>query len=263
MTEKIAIVTGASQGIGRETAIKLAEAGYNVAINYLSNHDMAQDTLRQMQKSGGKHVCLRCDMRKVQDIASMMGYVEKNLGVPELLVNNAGITKHLPFLEATEELWDDVNFTNWKGPYFCTQMATKAMIRTGIKGLVINITSIHQDCCFPISNIYGPAKAALNKFTKHAALELAQYGIRVVSIAPGCIEIREGVSETARGKMLASRIPLGRYGCTSEIAETVVWLASGKPGYITGSCIDVNGGALLPSHLENMFTANPFAAQTE
>lgn len=253
--DKVAVVTGASSGIGREIAIRLAQNGYRVAINYLHNARNAHETLERLNNFGGRHFCEKCDMRNPGEIKEMLARVGRELGTPSLVVNNAGVTKYLPFLEATEALWEEITFTDWKGPFFCTQTAAKAMIAANIQGLVVNITSIHQETCFPISNIYGPTKAALDKFTRHAALELAPYGIRVVSIAPGCIQIREGEAEGGRGRMLTSRIPMGRYGTTGEIADAVLWLAKGEGAqYITGSCIDINGGALLPSHLDNMYT---------
>lgn len=251
---KKAIITGGSQGIGRETAILLASRGYDVAFNYLSNDDMARDTLERMRAFGGEHECHLCDVRDLAALRAMTDGVLERFGHIDLLVNNAGITKYLPFLEATEELWNDITNTDWRSSFFMTQWVARNMVKTGTKGVIVNITSIHQHCCFPYSNVYGPTKAALCKFTEHAALELAPYGIRVVAVSPGCILIRDDQAQTPRAQMLASRIPLGRMGDTAEIAKVIAFLASDEASYITGTCVDVDGGALLPTCLDNRFT---------
>jgi len=253
MERKIALVTGASRGIGRSIALALAENGYDVGVNYLSSKEQAEEVCKLVEERGGKAICIQGNIGKLEDIDRIFSTFFTAFDHIDLLVNNAGVTKYLPILEATEELWDEITNTDWKGCYFCTQRAARKMVEKGTRGVILNITSIHQLCNFPISNIYGPTKAAMNKFSQHAALELAQYGIRVNSIAPGCTKIREGEDETPRGKMLASRIPLGRYGCTEEVADAVLYLASDKAQYITGTCLMLDGGAVLPVLLDNKF----------
>lgn len=254
MHNRTALITGASQGIGRETAITLAKEGYRVAFTYLSNDVLAEDTLRALSAHGQGHCRFQCDARDLGAMRTMTDEVIRAFGHIDLLVNNVGITKHLPFLEATEELWDDITFTDWRCAYFLSQWVARNMVATATRGVIVNITSIHQDCCFPYSNIYGPTKAALEKFTQNAALELAPHGIRVVAVSPGCILVRENQGGMARAAALSSRIPLGRMGTAAEIAATIAFLASDAAGYITGACINVDGGALLPTHLDNVYT---------
>jgi NAD(P)-dependent dehydrogenase (short-subunit alcohol dehydrogenase family) len=253
MEQKTALVTGASRGIGRAIALRLAEEGYHLCINYHTNKRKAEQTCSEIEKRGGKAIPLQADVGKIAEIDRMFEAFTAEFNHIDLLVNNAGITAYLPFLEATEELWDSITNTDWKGSYFCAQRAARIMVETVTPGCIINITSIHQKANFPISNIYGPTKAALHKFTEHAALELSDYGIRVNAIAPGCTKIRPDEDTGPRGRMLVSRIPSGRYGETDEIAEAVIFLASEKASYITGTCLLIDGGASLPALLDNKY----------
>ena len=256
MQRKTALVTGSSKGIGRSIAITLAENGYDVAINYYSSEEDAKDVCKEIEKRGAKALGIKADVRNLEDINSMFDSFFKEFGSIDLLVNNAGITKYKPFLEVTEDLWNQITNTDWKGAYFCTQRAAQNMVEKGTEGVVINISSNHQEINFPYASIYGPAKAALEKFTKHAALELAEYGIRVNSIAPGAIKNDKENGFTERQKMFISRIPQKRMGTNEEIAEAVVFLASHKARYITGTSLYVDGGARLPAVLDNTFVNN-------
>jgi NAD(P)-dependent dehydrogenase (short-subunit alcohol dehydrogenase family) len=251
MSCKKALVTGASRGLGKEMAILLAENGYNVGVNYKSSKADAMQVCELIKQRGGMGVPLQANVGEAKDRERMFNQFLEAFGEIDLLVNNAGITLFKPFLETTEEQWEELTNTDWKGAYFCAQAAARHMIQSGRHGSIINITSIHQNCQFPEASIYGPTKAALDKFTKHAALELAPYGIRVNSIAPGCIKIRENQEISERGKMLSSRIPLQRLGETREIAEAVLYLSSAK--YITGECLIIDGGALLPALLDHHY----------
>lgn len=253
MHNKVALVTGSSRGIGRAIALELASCGYDICVNYLSDNVDAEDVCNKIRSMNRRAICVQADVGKTKDLKSLFNQIDTEYGRIDLLVNNAGVTKYLPLLECTEELWEEITNTDWKGAFFATQYAAKRMVSQATGGVILNITSIHQTCNFPISNVYGPTKAALNKFTKHAALELAKYGIRVISIAPGCIKIREGEDETPRGKRLKSRIPFGRYGSCEEIAKAAAWLASDDASYITGTCLMLDGGGTLPVLLDNTF----------
>lgn len=253
MPRKIALVTGASKGIGRAIALALADNGYDLGINYYTSKEQALEVQQLAEEKGAKAVCIQGDVGKMVDIDRIFQELFQAYGRIDLLVNNAGITKYLPFLEATEELWEEITNVDWKGSYFCAQRAARKMVETSTKGVIINITSIHKSVNFPISNIYGPTKAALTKFTEHAALELAEYGIRVNSVAPGCIVVREGYDQTERGLRLASRIPLQRWGKPEEIARAVVFLASDDSAYMTGASLMLDGGSVLPVLLDNKF----------
>lgn len=253
MERKVALVTGSSRGIGRATAVAFARAGYDLCINYLSSKGEALEVCEEIRAMGRQALAVQADVGSLPDLQALIAHTVGMLGGIDVLVNNAGITEYLPFLECTEALWERISNTDWKGAFFATQYAAREMIRLGRKGVVVNITSIHQRSNFPIANVYGPTKAALTKFTEHAALELAPYGIRVVAIAPGCTKIREGEDETPRGKQLKSRIPLGRYASCEEIAKAVVWIASEDAAYITGTSLTIDGGCVLPAHLDSVY----------
>jgi len=252
MERKVALVTGASRGIGRGIALALAENGYDVGVNYNSSEEQALEVCRLIEKKGAKAVCLKGNIAKLEDIHAMFDKFFQEFDHIDLLVNNAGITRFAPFLEATEEMFMELTNTDWRGAFFCSQRAARNMVEKGVKGVIINITSNHQVGCWPRANIYGPTKAALHKFTMNAALELAKYGIRMVAIAPGYTDVGKSKNPEAR-KKVTSRIPMGRFATPEEVGEAVVYLASDKAGYITGTCLMMDGGALLPVVADNTF----------
>ena len=253
MKGKSALVTGAGRGIGRAIAMALADDGWDVGVNYFQSEEPAREVCGIIESKGRTALAIRGDVGKIGDIAGVFEKFLERFGKIDLLVNNAGITKFKPILETSPELWDEITNTDWKGSYFCAQFAAKDMIRNGTKGVIINITSVHQTLNFPMAGVYGPTKAALFKFTQHAALEFAPYGIRVNSIAPGYIKVTDPATVTEREKMMVSRIPAQRIGQTPEIAEAVCFLASDKAAYITGANLTVDGGALLPALMDNVY----------
>lgn len=192
-------------------------------------------------------------MGDVDQIIAMFAEFLEHFGKIDLLVNNAGITKFQSILETTPELWEEITNTDWKGAYFCTQQAATDMIRNGTNGVIVNITSIHQTLNFPIASVYGSTKAALHKFTQHAALELAPHGIRVNVIAPGYIKVTDPAVVSERENMMVSRIPAQRIGQPREIAKSVCFLASEDAQYITGSTLFADGGAVLPALMDNTY----------
>ncbi len=253
MSAKTALVTGSSRGIGRAIALELAEKGYDLCVNYLSSGPEAQAVCQDIRVMGRKAICVQADVANIADLERMFSQMQAAFGRIDVLVNNAGITEYLPLLTCTESLWDRITKTNWKAAYFATQFAAKLMVAQGEGGVIINITSIHQRCNFPMANVYGPAKAALTKFTEHAALELAPHGIRVVALAPGCTLVHDGEDESPRGRQLKERIPMGRYATVREVAKAAAWLASDEAAYITGSSLLMDGGCVLPSHLDSPY----------
>ena len=167
----------------------------------------------------------------------------------DLMVNNSGMYPWAPFLEVDENTWERVTFVNWRGPFFCTQRAARNMVKNNIKGQIINISSNHCFGCWPNATVYASNKAALTKFTKNAAMELAKHGIRVNAIAPGYTNVgwdrKDPIFEAE------SKIPLKRFASPLEIAHAVLYLDSENAGYITGECLKIDGGALLPVVTEN------------
>ena len=251
---KVALVTGGSKGIGRAVALNLAEAGYDVGINYHSHAQDAEETKKKILDMGRRAEVYRADVGKVDQIRSMFAKFTEDFGPIDLLVNNAGVSMFAPLVDASEELWDMVNFIDWKGTYFCTQEAARLMIAHHTNGVIINLSSNQKDSCWPTASIYGPVKAAIAKFTEHAALELARYGIRVLAIAPGYTDVgwpTENPVHEAKEK-----IPCKRFATPEEIARVIRHLVSDDFSYMTGSCLTIDGGATLAVVTETNLDTN-------
>lgn len=254
VNEKTALITGADRGIGYAVAKKLFCSGYRVCASYLH----AFDTAKFLEETNGLNEQNRlwtyqADVTNLEQINQLFALLEQTFGALHLLVNNAGVTLFAPFLETTPEQWDAIVSTDWKGAYFCTQQAAKNMLRHGQKGTIINISSNQAVGCWPNASVYGPAKCALTKFGMHAAMELAPYGIRVITLAPGYTDTGWGKSENAQ--QIHSKIPLGRFATPEEIASLIPFLDSRSTAYLTGCCITADGGALLPVVPENTYSA--------
>lgn len=248
---KTALVTGAAKGIGRQIAYCMAEAGYNVIVNYHSNKAAAEKLCREMEKFGVQTMTVYADMGKVSDIEEMYRQVFEVFPVVDVLVNNAGISSEVYFLDATEEMFDQITAIDWKGVYFSSQIAAKRMIEQKVKGTIINLSSNQINGCWPRATIYAPNKAAISKFTKNAAMELSLYGIRMAAIAPGYTDV--GWEPGDIRLKAAERLPFGRFATTTEIAKGVVYLASEEAAYITGTTLVMDGGATLPVVAANDF----------
>jgi NAD(P)-dependent dehydrogenase (short-subunit alcohol dehydrogenase family) len=249
---RAAIVTGGGRGIGRGIALALAKAGYDVGISFRNSEDGAREVRKAVEALGRRCADVRADVSNTADIARIFDELVPALGRLDVLVNNAGVTRLRPFLDITEELWNEVTATDWKGAFFATQRGAREMIARGTPGVIVNITSNQQEGCWPGGSVYGPSKAALLKFTRHAALELAPHGIRVVAVAPGYTLSRDD-ADTRAGRIPA-RIPLQRFAVPKEVGDAVVFLASDAASYVTGTCLTMDGGALLPVVPENALT---------
>jgi NAD(P)-dependent dehydrogenase (short-subunit alcohol dehydrogenase family) len=246
---KTALVTGASKGIGRAVAIALASKGYDIGVNYNSHEESAHSVAQEIRNLGRRAIVLKADVGKVQDIDTMFEKFFAEFDSIDVLINNAGVSVFFPFLKVTEEKWDTITSIDWKGTYFCAQRAANNMVIRGKKGVILNVTSNHKDGCWPTASVYGPTKAAIAKFTKNAALELAPYGIRVIAIAPGYTDVGWPLGDPIHEAK--EKIPLKRFATPEEIAEVICTLVSDKFAYMTGSCLDIDGGALLPVITEN------------
>lgn len=251
---KTAIVTGAGHGIGKTVAIELAKAGYDVGITYSgSSEEQINDTLNQILATGQKGYIQQMDLTVPENIKPSMDALTEKLGGLDVLVNNAGATKFVPFIDVTIEEFNQLMSIDYRGTYFCAQYAAKHMIAHDVKGVIINIASVHVYYNFPIASIYAPNKAAVEKLTQHIALELAPYGIRCNSVSPGYIKVTDPNVVTPREKMMVSRIPAQRIGQPVEIANMIRFLISDEAAYITGSDFLVDGGARLPALLDNAY----------
>jgi len=246
---KKALVTGSSRGIGRAVAIELARRGYDVGINYNSSEEAAFEVRDLVEEAGAESVLLKANVGRVPEIDSMFDAFLEKFGRIDLLVNNAGISTFKPFIQVTEEMWDGITSIDWKGTYFCAQRAARQMIKDSVKGVILNLSSNQKDGCWPTASVYGPTKAAVTKFTKNCALELSPYGIRVIAIAPGYTDV--GWPKDNPIHEAADKIPLKRFATPEEIAKVIAGLVSDDFAYMTGSCLDIDGGALLPVITEN------------
>jgi glucose 1-dehydrogenase len=240
---KVAIVTGASSGIGYAIAQLFAKHGAAVAINYLAHADEAKKLAAEIEAAGGRALALKGDVSDAQDVEALVATTVETFGRLDVLVNNAGIEQHTPLLEIAEEDWDRTIAVNLKGPFLCTQAAAKRMQTDG--GSIVNISSIHEDFPFPLSTPYVAAKGGLRMLMRNASVELAPYRIRVNHVAPGAIATpinAETLADPAKVTELQRIVPLERMGEPSEVAEVVLFLASDRASYVTGSTYYVDGG---------------------
>ncbi|MEG1491571.1 MAG: SDR family oxidoreductase, partial [Oscillospiraceae bacterium] len=241
-----------SHGIGRTIALELARNGYNIGITYHSRKEGAQELYNEILNCGVDAMIIGVDVAELSGIERMFDELIQKFGRIDVLVNNAGVGLVAPFLTTTPDLFEKLTNTDWRAGFFCAQRAAKEMISLDIKGVIINIASNHSDGCWPDCSVYAGTKAALVKFTKNCAMELAEYGIRVVCVNPGYTDI--GWAEDDPIQEAVSKMPLGRFGTTQEIANLVAFLVSDKASYITGTTITSDGGALLPCVPENNFS---------
>ncbi|MBE5904890.1 MULTISPECIES: 3-oxoacyl-[acyl-carrier-protein] reductase [unclassified Pseudobutyrivibrio] len=238
----VALITGASRGIGRVIAENMAKAGYDIAICYSGNESAAQETISICKKYGVQAMYVKADVSNADDVANMFSEVKSLLGPVNVLVNNAGITKDGLLLRMTEEDFEKVVDINLKGAFLCTKAAIKDMLKAK-KGSIINITSIVGVTGNAGQANYSASKAGLIGFTKSVAKEYGSKGITVNAVAPGFIQtaMTDSLPEEVKSAYL-KQIPLGRFGTPEDVASVVEFLASEKAAYVTGQVIEVTGG---------------------
>ena len=244
---KVALVTGAQQGIGRGIAQAFAEAGADVAINWLDDEAAARAVARAASDRNRRAVTIRADMARLDEVREMVDAVVAELGGIDILVNNAGVFPRVDFLAMTEEDWDFVHDINLKGAAFCAQAAARAMIAARRPGAIVNITSGAAFRGSPRGVHYVASKGGIVSMTRQMALELAPHRIRVNAIAPGLTDTaqpRYGSSEEEIAAMAAAN-PLGRIAQPEDIAQAAVYLASDAASFVTGHTLHVNGGSYL------------------
>ena len=245
LKDKVALITGASRGIGRAIALKFAQNGANVIINYSSSQSQAENLKEEIEKIGTKAMIIKCDVSNSDEVNQMFSQIEKEFGRLDVLVNNAGITKDGLILRMNEEDFDKVIAINLKGAFLCAKAAAKMMVKQRF-GNIINISSVVGITGNIGQANYAASKAGIIGLTKSLAKELASRNIRVNAIAPGFIktDMTEVLSDKVKETMLSS-IPLGRFGEADEVANVALFLASSLSSYITGQVIVVDGGMIM------------------
>lgn len=239
---RTALVTGASRGIGRAIALRLAQEGANIAFNYVKNQELADSLIDEIKSQGVEALAFKTDIRNFQQVQTMKEAILKKFETFDILINNAGIIKDAALAMLSEEDWDSVIDTNLKGTY----NATKAAIVTFMKqkrGDIINISSLSGVIGLPRQTNYSASKGGVISFTKSLAKEVAPFNIRVNAVAPGFIEtdMLDGLNQDYLQKA-KELIPLGRFGKAEEVAGVVSFLLGEGAQYITGQVIRIDGG---------------------
>jgi 3-oxoacyl-[acyl-carrier protein] reductase len=242
---KVALVTGASRGIGRAVAVALAKAGAKVVVNYAGNVAAAQDTINEITALGGEAISIQADVAQAESVDALLKQTLEAYGRVDILVNNAGITRDNLLLRMKEDDWDAVMNTNLKGVFHCTKQVSRVMIKQK-SGKIINMTSVVGVMGNAGQANYAAAKAGVIGFTKSMAKELASRGITVNAVAPGFIttDMTAGLPDQVKSEM-ANSIPLARMGKPEEVAAAVLFLASDSADYITGQTLHVDGGMVM------------------
>lgn len=242
---KIALVTGASRGIGRQIAISMAREGALVIVNYNGSAARAEETVKEITESGGQAEAVQCNVADYAAVEEMMKYVIGKYKRLDILVNNAGITKDNLLMKMGEEDFDAVIGINLKGAFNCTKHVSRQMLKQK-GGRIINISSVSGVMGNAGQANYCASKAGVIGLTKSVARELGSRGITVNAIAPGFIdtEMTKVLSEDVK-KAMGEQIPLKRFGRTEDVAEAAVFLASDRAAYITGQVISVDGGMAM------------------
>lgn len=245
---KVALVTGASSGIGRAVAQALATNGASVAINFHRNEAGAAEACSQITSGGGKAIIIQADVTRASEVNALVEQTVAAFGPVDILVNNAGsLIERLRILELTEERWDEVIDLNLKSAFLCCQAVAGSMMERKT-GTIVNVSSIAGRTGGALGSIhYSAAKGGLITFTKGLAKELAPFGVRVNAVSPGVIDTpyHEQFSSPEMMKTYAGLIPLGRVGTPAEVAEVICFLTSDSSGYLVGETIEINGGMFM------------------
>lgn len=244
---KVALVTGSSQGIGQAIAIRLAEEGANIIIDYRSHPDGAEETKTKVEATGRKGYVVQADLGVVSDVRKMVDAGIQEFGKLDILVNNAGLEKRADFWDVSEADYDSVVNVNLKGVFFATQAIVQHLRQTQRPGKIINISSVHEELPFPHFTSYCASKGGVKMMMRNLAVELGSLGITINNVAPGAIATPINtnlLNDPEKLNAVLKNIPLGRLGKPEDVASIVAFLASSDADYITGSTFFVDGGLL-------------------
>jgi glucose 1-dehydrogenase len=244
---KVALVTGSSQGIGQAIAVRLAQEGAHIIVNYRSHPEGAEATKAKIEATGHKAHLVQADLGNISDIRRMVAEGIQQFGKIDILVNNAGVEKHADFWDVTEEDYDSVINVNLKGVFFATQAVVQHLKEKKSAGKIINISSVHEELPFPHFTSYCASKGGVKMLMRNLAVELGPLGITINNVAPGAIETpinKDLLNDSEKLNAVLKNIPLGRLGKSEDVAALVAFLASPDADYITGSTFYVDGGLL-------------------
>jgi glucose 1-dehydrogenase len=247
LDQKVAIVTGADSGIGRGIAIEFAKEGATVVVNYAHAKDKAEEVRQIIEQNKGQAVIIQADVSQYQQAMGLIQQTVEHFNRLDIMVNNAGMEIHSPFVDVTEEQFDRVVSVDLKGAFFCAQAAAREMIKRKIPGRIINISSVHEDLPMPQNVPYCCAKGGMRMLMRTICLELAPYNITVNNIGPGAIHTpidRDVEADPEKMAALLKEIPLHRMGQPEEVGKLALYLASDAAAYVTGSTYFIDGGLM-------------------
>ena len=242
---KTVVVTGGNSGIGAAIVVAMAAEGANVVIDYVAHEDATDRLIADVEQAGGHAVGIEADITKPDDLAAMVQKAVDTYGRLDVLVNNAGLETRTSLIDTTEEQFDLVMAVNMKSAFFASQLAAKQFRKQGDGGLILNISSVHEDWPMPGNIAYCVSKGGMRMLTRTAGVELGPENIRMINIAPGAVDTPINASTTSNKELLGKlqdAIPLRRLAQSKDIAEVVTFLASGKAGYMTSTTVVVDGG---------------------
>ena len=244
LESKVALVTGASRGIGRAVAVRLGRDGAAVVVNYAGSHGAAREAVAAVEQAGGRAVAVQADVSQVSDVERLFDATFERFGRLDILVNNAGMNHGASVLAMERTDWDAVVETNLTGMFLCAKHAAAAMVARGAGGKIINISSIYSLFGTPSFAAYGASKAGVLGLTRALAIELAVHGIQVNAILPGWCEtdMTHGMPASELGEQIRRRTPAGRWGQPDDMVGAAVFLASAASDFVTGVHLPVDGG---------------------
>jgi glucose 1-dehydrogenase len=248
LKDRRALVTGGDSGIGQGVCYELAAHGAAVAINYVSAPEEAQRMAGEIQRAGGRAVAVKMDVSNESDVQRAFSEAKQTIGSIDLLVNNAGLEHPYLLVDMPLQAWQQVIDVNLTGAFLCAREAARAMRDTNSKGVIVNISSVHEQIPWEQFSHYCASKGAVKMFAQSIAKELAPLGIRVVGVAPGAIDTpinKDVLASPEASAKVQSEIPLGRWGHVQDVARAVAWLASEQASYVTGATLFVDGGMAL------------------
>jgi glucose 1-dehydrogenase len=245
LESRVALVTGSSSGIGQTIAVKLAQAGANLVINYIGRSEGAKETLAHVEAAGGRGIVVQADVSKLSELQMLIDRGWEAFGSVDILVNNAGMEKKADFWDVSEEDYDRILAVNLKGAFFLTQAFVRRLRAAKKPGRIINISSVHEDVAFPGFASYCVSKGGMRMLMRTLAVELGPEGFTVNNVAPGAIATpmnKSLLENKPKLDALLANIPLGRLGSTDDVADLVVFLGTDAAAYVNGSTFTVDGG---------------------